>query len=359
MVTKVKIFGAGSVGNHLAQACRRAGWDVTVADTDSAALERMKNDIYPSRYGIWDDAIALLTPDAAPIGEFDVIFIGTPPDTHLAIAVTVLNTEAPRVLQIEKPLCAATLEGLDLFLDTVKKHPETKVIVGYDHILGKNTKKTEELLRINSIGKPLAIDAETRSHWSGIFKAHPWLAGPQDTYLGYWERGGGALGEHSHALNLWQHLAHTVGAGKITRVQAMFDYVRENGSSYDKIAFLTLETATGLTGRVVQDVITLPKKKYASVQGESGRIEWHCDLTKTLDRVTLLTKENEQSFDFAKTRPDEFFEEILHIRDLLNNGAAVYKDSPIRLERAVETMRVINAAHRSHAEKRSVEIAHI
>lgn len=352
---KVKIFGAGSVGNHLAHACRRAGWDVTVVDTDAAALDRMKNDIYPSRYGTWDDAIKCLTPDTAPTGGFDVIFIGTPPDTHLAIASAVLNTEAPRVLQIEKPLCAATLEGLDSFLAIVRAHPETKVVVGYDHILGKNTKKTEELLRANSIGKPLTIDAETRSHWSGIFKAHPWLAGPQDTYLGYWKRGGGALGEHSHALNLWQHLAHVVGAGKVTRVQAEFDYVRENGSDYDKLAFLTLETASGLIGRVVQDVITLPKKKSAGIQGESGRIEWHCDLTKTLDRVTLLTKEDERSFDIEKTRPDEFFGEILHIRDLLDRAVA-YEDSPIRLERAVETMRVINAAHRSHAEKRSVEI---
>ena len=51
---KVKIIGAGSIGNHLAQACRRVGWDVAVVDRDPEALQRMKHILYPSRYGRWD-----------------------------------------------------------------------------------------------------------------------------------------------------------------------------------------------------------------------------------------------------------------------------------------------------------------
>ena len=39
---KVKIYGAGSIGNHLAQASRRVGWDVAVVDPDAKALDRMK-----------------------------------------------------------------------------------------------------------------------------------------------------------------------------------------------------------------------------------------------------------------------------------------------------------------------------
>ena len=40
---KVKIHGAGSIGNHLAQASRRMGWSVHICDVDSKALERTKN----------------------------------------------------------------------------------------------------------------------------------------------------------------------------------------------------------------------------------------------------------------------------------------------------------------------------
>ena len=48
------------------------------------------------------------------------------------------------------------------------------------------------------------IDVEIREHWQGIFNAHPWLDGPQDSYLGFWKKGGGAISEHSHGINIWQ-----------------------------------------------------------------------------------------------------------------------------------------------------------
>ena len=64
------------------------------------------------------------------------------------------------------------------------------------------------------------IDVEFREHWGGIFAAHPWLEGPQDSYLGFWDRGGGASGEHSHAINLWQFFASQLGKGRIIEVSA-------------------------------------------------------------------------------------------------------------------------------------------
>ena len=83
---KVKIFGAGSIGNHLAQASRRMGWSVDICDTDRDALVRTKNDIYPARYGGWDEQISLYEVKDAPVGGYDYIFIGTPPDSHISLA---------------------------------------------------------------------------------------------------------------------------------------------------------------------------------------------------------------------------------------------------------------------------------
>ena len=56
---RVKMYGAGSSGNHLANASRVLGWDVTVCDVDEVPLNRMKNEIYPGRYGKWDEGIKL------------------------------------------------------------------------------------------------------------------------------------------------------------------------------------------------------------------------------------------------------------------------------------------------------------
>ena len=185
---RIKIFGAGSIGNHLAQASRRMGWDVVMVDPDESALDRTKNEIYPGRYGSWDEGIQLFTPDAAPKGEFDIIFLGTPPHIRMQLAKEVLSEE-PRIIQMEKPLCTPDLSKVDDFLAELKKH-NTQVVTGYDHVVSEATEVAENIFRSGKLGDLQALDVEFRETWKGIFKAHAWLSGPQDTYLGFWKRGG-------------------------------------------------------------------------------------------------------------------------------------------------------------------------
>ena len=352
---KVKIIGAGSIGNHLAQASRRAGWRVVVIDKDKKALERMKEEIYLTRYGAWDGSIELYQNENEPKGGFDVVFVGTPPDWHLPIATRILKEEAPQVLQIEKPLCSPTLEGLREFLKEAERHPKTQIVVGYDHVLGANTKVVEEYMKLggsreSELGRLLTLDVDIRFDWKPILKAHPWLAGPHETYLGDWRRGGGAGGEHSHGINLWQHFAYIAGAGKIREVSAMFDYAQSGpGIEYDRLCFMNLKTEGGLIGRVAQDVVTFPEDKKAVLQYERGRIEWYLGFEKDLDRVVRRDGDGSIREDvrIPKKRPDDFFLEIEHIRKLID-GSVLYRDSPINLLRGLDTMYVLEAAHKSH-----------
>lgn len=94
-MTGVKILGTGSIGNHLTNAARAKGWDVTLCDIDPSALERTKTEIYPMRYGTWDDVINLCLSDNATCGGFDYIFVGTPPDSHIPLALAAIE-EKPR-----------------------------------------------------------------------------------------------------------------------------------------------------------------------------------------------------------------------------------------------------------------------
>ena len=353
---KVKIIGAGSIGNHLTQASRQLGWEIAVVDADQEALARMKTDIYPKRYGTWDESIKLYTPSEAPIGKFDVIFIGTPPDTHLKVATEVLKKEAPLVLQIEKPLCSPTLEGLEEFMAEVKKHPSTAIIVGFNHLVAENTIKTENIIKNNSLGALQSLDAEVRSHWGGILSAHPWLPGPEATYLGYWKRGGGAGGEHIHAINLWQHFAHFAGAGRVSEVSAEFDIVSDGKALYDRACYLNLITEKNLFGRVVQDVVTEPKRKVAILQFEKGHVEWQNDVTKTADKVLFQPNGGKlETFDIEKKRTDEFLKETEHIAKILN-GEIKIEDSPMRLERGLNSILVLAAAHKSFQEKKIAKV---
>ena len=132
---KVKVFGAGSIGNHLAHASRSLGWSVDIVDIDPCALERTKCQIYPSRYGVWDEAINLYTVEEAPRNQYDLIIIGTPPDVHIPIALQAIE-ERPQALLIEKPLCTPDLTGADELLRKSNEYG-VKVFVGYDHAVGQ------------------------------------------------------------------------------------------------------------------------------------------------------------------------------------------------------------------------------
>lgn len=349
---RIKIYGAGSIGNHLAHASRRMGWDVTVCDISPAALERMQHQIYPSRYGRWDEGIRLFLNQDAPAGGFDHIFIGTPPEFHLPLAIQALE-EKPTTVIVEKPVCPPALERAQELWEAARAR-RIRVYVGYDHVVGKATEQAEEAVASGEFGDIQTLDVEFREHWGGIFAAHPWLDGPSDSYLGFWEKGGGASGEHSHAINLWQHFAHVIGAGRVIEVDARLRYVADGGADYDDLCLVNLRTEQGLVGRVVQDVVTTPHRKRARIQGTRGAVEWVCNYNAEGDAVVLLRPgKADEVIPLPKKRPDDFIRELEHIEaDLRTSGS----NSGIQLARGLDTMLVVAAAHRSEQEGRRMRL---
>ena len=350
---KIKIFGAGSIGNHLAHACRWNNWEVTICDSDAQALERTKTSIYPGRYGRWDETIRLLRTDEPDVEKYDLVIIGTPPDSHMALAFKVMKTSEPKVILIEKPLCTPSLDGCDELLDLAESTGIT-VLVGYNHTLTENSTTVADLLKDSIIGTVLTISAGVREHWGGILSAHPWLDGPKDSYLGYSERGGGACGEHSHSINIWQYFAHLAGAGRVNEVSAVMDVVDDGIVKYDRLCQISLKTENGLVGLIVQDVITKPPQKSVRIQGDIGFIDWYVNYDASHDAVRyggsgLETVEKL----ISKTRPDDFKSVIGHIEKILEGESL---DSPIRLERGLESMMVIAGAYLSHDLGRTVKI---
>jgi predicted dehydrogenase len=350
-IRNVKIYGAGSIGNHLANAARRLGCSVTVCDISQAALDRMKTGIYPQRYGSWDDSIKLCLNADAPRGGFDLIIIGTPPDYHLPLALEAL-AEKPKALLIEKPICPPDLAKADAFKKAIKKS-KTKVFVGYDHVVGKAMQEMERVIGSGAIGTPITVDVEFREHWEGIFKAHSWLKGPEDSYLGYWKRGGGASSEHSHALNLWQHLAHVLKKGAVADVSASISYKKQGKAHYDDMFLLNLKTKGGLVGRVVQDVVTRPSRKWARVQGTDGAVDWFANYNAEGDAVMVSKGSSAPEVKmFPKKRPDDFIEELKHIDAHVTAGTT----SPLSWERGLDTMSVVAAAHKSDAQGKTIGV---
>jgi predicted dehydrogenase len=349
---RIKILGAGSIGNHIAHAAVSRGWEVTLTDIDPAALERTRSATYPGRYGAWNEAIRLKESRAALGDKADVVFIGTPPDTHIALANAELDAAVPRALLIEKPLCGPDLKGCAALLGRTRQLG-IFAGVGYNHTLTPNTLLAEERLRAGAIGPVVAMSARTREHWGGIFKAHPWLSGPADSYLGFAARGGGAAGEHSHGINIWQHFAEVLGAGKIHEVTGLLDLVEEGRVNYDRLMLAGLRTTEGLVGEVIQDVVTAPPEKLCRIQGRDGFVEWRVNHKPGFDAVICGDGERAEEQLLAKTRADDFKTEIEHLEAILEGKR---KESPIALERGLDTMLVIAAIFRSHATGRKVRI---
>jgi predicted dehydrogenase len=349
---KAKVLGAGSIGNHLSNALRVLGHDVVLCDVDPAALQRTRTDIYPTRYGRWDEGIKLCLANEAPRGGFDFVVIGTPPDSHIELALCALE-ESPRAILIEKPVCTPALEGVNDLIARAKTQG-CQLFVGYDHVVGGAAKRFCDLIKDGVAGDVDTLDVEFREHWGGIFAAHPWLSGPANTYLGFWRRGGGAAGEHSHAFNLWQHFAHQLEKGRVKQVTATVDYVKANGAEYDRLCLANLVTEQGLVGRVIQDVVTRPTRKWARMQGSRGFIEWHCGYEPGKDAVIYARCRQDPIIEtISKTRPDDFVLELKHIFAVMDREVNAHD---LSLERGLDTMMLIAAAHKSSQQRRSVLI---
>ena len=349
---KVLIFGAGSIGNHLSHACRQKNWSVDLVDSDPDALTRTRENIYPSRYGSWDPAISLLaTVDQTK--RYDLVIIGTPPDTHQELAIETLNRMAPKVLLIEKPLCTPFLERLDE-LESLESSTGCTIVVGYNHNLTNNTRRAVELVDEGVLGEPISIHVRWLEHWGGIFAAHPWLTGPEDSYLGFWERGGGACGEHSHAISLWQYFATAMDAGSITEVNACMSITKTEQVEYDRVAQLLLRTESGLVGSVIQDVVTSPPEKSMLIQGTGGFLEWRANYDSGHDSILHGHSGSEGTLEvFPKNRATDFLGQMDHIELLLNGSI---NSSPNSLANGKLTMELIAAAHLSNHEKKSVRL---
>ena len=49
MRKKILIFGAGSIGNHMTNACLKSGYEVFITDKSDKALTFMKKNLFPKR----------------------------------------------------------------------------------------------------------------------------------------------------------------------------------------------------------------------------------------------------------------------------------------------------------------------
>jgi len=350
-VLTAKVIGAGSIGNHLTHALRTLNVEVTIVDVDKRALERTRTVTYPERYGSFDTSIKLTHPGDVGDQAFDLCVIGTPPDTHVTIASRELSV-GHRALLIEKPLASPGADTLRNFAKLVEQSP-TRVLVAYNQRLKTNTAEFLAQAKSLNLGTLTSIFGWMREDWAGILKAHPWLSDATESYLGHTSRGGGALYEHSHAVDFALFIAHALGQGRPETVEATLDTVDHDSGSYDKEAKLSITTTSGIRVTVSQDLYTWPADKSLEAVFTGGELRW--EMHGDHDSVHVTTPDSRTVVtNFPKTRPDDFLPEMAHVIDLLTSEDDTV--SPLDFSEALHTSWALEAALTSHATGSPVSI---
>ncbi len=321
----VAIIGAGSIGCHLAFSCRKNGWNVTVFDTSEVALERLKSELYPKRYGSWDSEIKIKKMSMfqhSSVSDFDAILIGTPPDTHLEVLNQCISLK-PKVIMIEKPLCPPDEKQIEKLASIFSNNLEIKFLAGYNHRVSRIVNELKRAWEKHGALPVTKIEVNWLEDWSGILNAHPWLRGPEDSYLGFTDRGGGALFEHSHGLDLWLHLANFFGIGSPKEIEARIgtDTSKSILSSCEEEIEIKIQTDKGFVGHVYQDVRANPAVKQANVSDSRFSYVLDFHIQGTSDRIRIIDFRNGEIISevlFTKKRFADFDEEIYEIQRLLS-----------------------------------------
>ena len=330
------VVGAGSIGAHLARSLTKAGWSVQVIDTSAEAVARFVNQLYPGRYGELPEKLSVsLSSDLDPSRIFDAMVVGTPPDTHLSV-LRAYTERVTRIVSVQKPLTTFRMSEIRE-LEKIEATSNAIFLAGFNHRVSLGALAFWSLIPGLFYRQTVTIEVDWLESWDGIMKAHPWLASPAETYLGYTSRGGGALFEHSHGLDLGLMAADILGLGKLREISSQAKVVTEGEMSYDQESKVTAKYANGSKLISHQDVTTWPAKKSMTISSP----DWTATLEAgTPETVSIRSAKGQLQFQasFAKTREEDFDAEVRQFELLLSGKNA--ESSLSRLSHGLLTAKI-------------------
>ncbi len=337
MSWKVKILGAGSLGNHMCNATLKKGWKPTLCDIDPQALQRAKESVFPNRYGQWNETIRLAHPDDVKSEDFDLTIIGTPPHTHTQLAIEEIQRQRTKRLLIEKPLCHFNDEKLSQLITLSEKIP---CYIGYNHNCSPSHQKVIDLITQGQLGVVQQIKVETLESYEFILGAHPWLNSVHDTYLGSFEKAGGASFEHSHGIAFGLSLITAMSLKPSGSLSARVEF--DPQQKFDTSFHFKADLVDGLEFNVTQNFTEKPPIKRVTIMGDQGTLLWEIPYQESRDVVKISSRHLESQFEYKKERPTDFLYEL----DLIE------KDSPIQYSQSLQlgkdVLTLIGKSYQSH-----------
>lgn len=332
---KILIIGAGSIGNHFANACRKLGYNISVTDISSKSLRLMKTKIFPKRYKTWDQNIKLVShtdlKESLKKNTYDLAIIGTPPDTHLQIFNQIKYYNIKNIL-IEKPLCSFK-QNENLFL----RYPKNlKVFCGYNHSVSKSFNYFVKKIQNKKFS---FIKVNWNESWHGILGAHFWMKNEYDSYLGDYKMGGGALQEHSHGLHLMlivsKILKININRKKIKSISMLKSLRKKKYDVLNLINYISNKVSLFLEINLINN----PPIKNLICFSNRRTLEYVVNYRPGFDAVIEVIDNKSKVKLFKKDRSSDFIDEIQHIFSI--KSKLQYQLSPINLKYGIDTIKTI------------------
>lgn len=333
---KILIFGAGSIGNHMTYACTKLGYKVFVTDISNEALLRMKNYLYPLRYKKWNNKIHLV--NYSEIQKlnyfFDLVIIGTPPNTHYNLFKFISKNFKFDKILIEKPIANYLENKIYRLKNNLDKY---KIFCGYNHSV--NPSLSYFLKQIEKNKKNIKyILVNWKEGWNGILNAHPWLKNEFSSYLGNFKIGGGATQEHSHGIQALICILNLLKINDFKIQKKVVFFKRNKNIKYDFYSSF-LSYFDNIFIKYETDLITFPAEKKIIIKSDKNTFSWTCNYKKNLDAVEISNSRSKKIKLFKKTRSSEFENEIKHIMKIKNR--IDYNKSKLNLANSLKVFNLI------------------
>ncbi len=329
----IKIIGSGSAGNHMAFAMKNIAKKITMTDISKNALKRSKKNIYLKRYKDWDKKITQIVEnkDIRKNSTYDFIIISSPPKTHYRSLLKNINKS--NFFLIEKPVCEPNLQTIKKMEFLTKKYPKKKFLCGYNHRLFPSTKKLISLIRKHKNQFDF-LEVSFKENTDGFMKAHNWYSDLSQSYLSKTSDGGGALSEHSHALNLAQLIVNEKKSFKVINKNIKFNIIKKR--KYDSVAEILIRHDKKII-KINQNFETKPVEKNIKVKGKTFYIELTYNHNKNNDKLIYFNGKSKKNYYFKKKRSDDFKYEALFIKKIFNKK----RDDTLDISNGLTTMNLV------------------
>ena len=327
---KVLIIGGGSIGQrHLMNLKNLGIKKISVFDSDNKKRKEIEKKHRVNTYTNINLALK---------ENWDIVFICTPPSTHIKIALKLIEKKVP--IFIEKPL-SNDLKNIPNLIKKINKY-KIPVMIGYNLNFHPQIQEIKKILQKNILGKIWGSRVEYGQYLPDWRPCQDY----KKSYSAQKKLGGGIVLDDIHEIDYLYYLF-----GKVNKIFGLVEKISNLKINTEDYAEIILWFKNGPVGEIHMDYLQRVASRNIKIIGEKGTLT--LDLKKS-ELSYFLLKDKKwhvkkiKNFDYNQT----YIREIKHFLKCIKN-----KKSPEpNINRGYETLKIALAAKKSARSQKVINL---